>query len=143
MPTMFEQMLRDLVEPNVDKLYGETFVLIPWAQPENGRGGPDPDREVMPDLIGVFDNQSHDVGVQMGVRKTYREANDLRTINMGREPVLTVDRRQFGSLAGEPRQGDRVKFPGRPDLPHYEVVTVERDGLTRVKMRLVQRGSQA
>jgi len=141
MPTVFDQLLRDLVEPNVDRIYAEDFILTPWRSTAKGRGVQDPDRSVVTGK-GVFSNPSKRVGIQMGVRKTYREANDLRSLPMGSAPYLSVDLRYFGGQENEPRQGDQVTLPGRADDPGYEVVAVERDGLTRLKMQLVQQGDQ-
>lgn len=142
MPTRFEELLRDRVEPHVDRIYAEDFILTPWKSTPNGRGGPDLGRTVVM-AKGVLNDPAKSVGVQMGVRKTYREANDLRSLTTGREPYLSVDRSHFAGVANEPRQGDRISFPDRQDIPGYEVVSVERDGLTRLKMKLVQQGGQA
>lgn len=138
----FEEYMQKLVEPAVDEVFAEPIVLIPWRSTPNGRGGQDPDRQVVT-VNGVFTNPSKQLGIQLGVRKSYREANDLRALAYAREPYVSVDRRHFGGLANEPRQSDRIRLPNRPDHPEYEVMTVERDGITRLKMKLIQRGPQA
>lgn len=141
MRSRFHEMLDQYVEPHVDRVHGERFIMTPWKTTPNGRGHLDADRSEV-EGIGVFDYESVEQGIQLGVRKTYREANDLRAIPIGRSPVLIVDRKYFPTSESEPRQGDIIKFPDA-DLPDFDVVSVLRDGLTRLEVKLVHRGSQA
>ncbi|NKW80367.1 hypothetical protein HGG72_08440 [Ochrobactrum pecoris] len=92
---------------------------------------------------GIFDYISVEYGVQLGVRRSYREANDLRSLQSGRDPQLSVDRLYFPVGAEEPKQGDLVVFPTRPELPDFQVVSSQRDGLSRIVLMLVQLGGQA
>lgn len=140
--TVFDELLRDLVEPNVDRLYSEDFVLTPQVSTPNGKPRPDPARSPITGK-GVFSNPTKAIGIQMGVRKTYREANDMRALAVGEEPYLSVDLRVFGGLVNEPRQGDLISLPERVEVSEYQVVAVERDGLTRLKMKLIQQGRRA
>lgn len=138
----FEEYMQKLVEPAIDEVFAEPIVITPRRSTPNGRGMQDPTRQVVT-VQGVFTNPSKQLGIQLGVRKSYREANDLRALSMAREPYISVDRKHFTGLIGEPRQGDRIRLPNRPDHPEYEVMTVERDGITRLRMKLIQRGPQA
>ena len=48
------------------------------------------------------------------MRKAYGSANDLRSLQGGREPLVYIDRRYVATSSDEPRPGDRVDFPSRP-----------------------------
>jgi hypothetical protein len=142
--------LDQMVSGAVDRVNKERFRLIPMLDntDPNGRRRPDPERQVRDDLWGVFDYTSAEYGLELGVRKSYREANDLRAVSVGRKPVLSIDRKYFPDPLLEPRQGDLIEmlddfgFP-QPNLPQFEVMDNQRDGLARMELRLVQRGQQA
>lgn len=126
----------------VDAVNATRFVLTPMRSTPNGRAQRDPDRDII-DARGIFDYVEMEYGVQLGVRKSYREGNDLRSVQSGRDPRLSVDRRVFGSLAEEALQGDVIQFPDDPDLPDFQVAKAHRDGLSRMVLDLVQIGGQA
>ena len=86
---------------------------------------------------GIFDYVEADMPIELGERK--HASNDLRALVSGREPILSIDRQIFPTTAGEPRQGDLVEFPSKPDLPRFEIVSVRRDGQSRMVLRLVER----
>lgn len=123
----------------VDRVNAIRFTLLPQASTPNGRPGPDPTRHEVTGR-GVFDYVATEQGLQLGVRKSYREANDLRALQTGRDPQLSVDRRYFGSE--EPKQGDIVVFPDNPELPSFDVMSVPRDGLSRLVLMLSHGGAQ-
>jgi hypothetical protein len=123
----------------VDRVNAIRFRLLPQASTPNGRPGPDPTRSEV-NGRGVFDYVATEQGLQLGVRKSYREANDLRALQTGRDPQLSVDRRYFGSE--EPKQGDIVIFPDNPELPSFDVMSVPRDGLSRLVLMLSHGGAQ-
>lgn len=125
----------------VDAINAIPFVLTPQRSTPNGRPGPDPERVVVEGL-GIFDYVSTEYGVQLGVRKSYREANDLRALQTGRDPQLSIDRKYFPIGVQEPKQGDLVEFPGHPELPPFDVISSQRDGLSRVVLMLAHRGAQ-
>lgn len=81
--------------------------------------------------------------MQLGVRKTYREGNDFRAIESGRDPYVSIDRKCFASVADEPKKGDLIDMLDLPELPGFKVVDVQRDGQSRVVLKLVQPGGQA
>lgn len=116
--------------------------IIPMIRTENGRGSQDNTREVICGYA-IFDYVSQEAGVELGVRRSYREANDLRALQVGREPLLSIDRKHFCGLSEEPKQGDLLKFPTRDDLPDFDVVSTRRDGLSRMEIKLIHRGGQA
>ncbi len=139
-----------MTSATADRVNKERFRLIPMqdSQDPNGRRRPDAEREIRDDLWGIFDYESAEYGLELGVRKSYREANDLRAVSVGRKPLLSIDRKYFPDPLLEPRQGDLIEmlddfgFP-QPHLPQFEVMDNQRDGLARMELRLVQRGQQA
>ncbi len=138
-----------LTSAAVDRVNKTRFKHIPMRDPSdpNGRRVPDPDRQASDELWGIFDYTSIEYGLELGVRKSYREANDLRAVSVGRKPILSVDRKYFPSALAEPRQGDIIVLltadgQERTDLPPFEVMDNQRDGLARFEMRLVHRGQQ-
>ena len=125
----------------VDRINRIRVDIMPRVSSPNGRGGADPSREVI-EAKGIFDYISIEHGIELGVRKSYREANDLRALQLGRDPQVSIDRVYFSGLADEPRQGDRVVFPDNPELPSFDVVSAQRDGLSRMVLKLTHRGAQ-
>lgn len=142
MRSRFHEMLDRYVEPHVDEHHGEKFKLTPWLTTPNGRGAQDPARTII-EGVGVLEYESGEQGIQLGVRKTYREANDLRAIPLGRHPILIVQSKFFPTPDVEPRQGDLIEMVEAPELPLFDVVSAQRDGLTRIEIFLVHRGTQA
>lgn len=111
----------------------------------------DPRRSAM-EIEVIFEYNSNEFGMELGVRKSYREANDLRNVSVGRTPDVSIDRRWFPDKDAEPRQGDHIILLKKdelgnlvPDLayPVFEVMDNQRDGLARFVLRLAQLGSQA
>lgn len=98
---------------------------------------------------GIFEYTSIEFGMELGVRKSYREANDLRNVSVGRQPVISIDRKYFSTLGREPRQGELITIlqedgvTPRPDYPVFSVLDSQRDGLARLVCRLAQLGAQA
>lgn len=137
---IFDRLDRQ-VSRTVDKINAIPFILTPLTSTPNGRPTHDPVRGEVRGK-GVFDYYSSEFGIQLGVRKSYREANDLRSLQTGRDPQLSVDRIYFPIGQEEPKQGDIVRFPTRPELPEFDVVSAQRDGMSRVVLMLTQRGSQ-
>lgn len=138
---MFDRMDR-VVSRTVDRVNAIPFEFIPMRSTPNGRPRPDPSRPAITGK-GVFDYISVEYGIQLGVRRSYREANDLRSLQSGRDPRLSIDRRWFPVGIEEPRQGDVVRFPTRPELPEFQVISAQRDGMARMELELVQIGGQA
>lgn len=126
----------------VDRVNAIPFEFYPTKSTPNGRPTGDAAR---PAVVGkgIFDYISVEYGVQLGVRRSHREANDLRSLQSGRDPQLSVDRKLFPIGSNEPKQGDIIKFPTRPELPVFQVVSAQRDGLARMVLLLVQQGGQA
>jgi len=125
-----------MTSATVDRLNAIPFTLTPMkAATANKRRSPDPERSAVT-ARGILDLDPYRPAIEAGNRAVGRGgANDFRSIVEGLAAVLSVDRGQFPA-GGEPRQGDRVTFPGRPDLPEYEVITTRRDGLSRLEMAL-------
>ena len=132
--------LEKMASATVDRLNATAFTLTPYARAPNARAGPDPDRAVITGK-GVFDYSPATAGVELGDR-SIRAGNDLRSLVGGREPVLSVDRRYLPTAADEPRQGDVVTFPDKPDLPVFSVVNVRRDGQSRLEITLATTDGQ-
>lgn len=144
---IFDRLDR-LASRAVDRVNAIPFEFIPMRSTPNGRPGADPSRVALPSLEipvakGIFDYYSTEYGIQLGVRKSYREANDLRSLQVGRDPQLSVDRRYWPSADWEPKQGDIIRFPLNPELPDYQVISSQRDGMSRLVLMLTQIGAQA
>lgn len=134
-----------------DRIHAERFKHTPRKQaaadPNGRRNNTDPDRPERDDLWGIFEYLSIEYGIQLGVRKSYREANDLRAVSEGRKPMLSVDRKYFATKDLEPRQGDLITMLNddgtvNDQLPQFEVEVNQRDGKSRFELVLVQRGQQ-
>lgn len=134
--------LDNMVSRAVDFTQGDRVLITPMVAPPNGRPIPDTARAQIT-CIGVFDYVYIEHGLELGVRKSYREANDLRALQGGREPQVSIDRKYFPSSVVEPRQGDWVVILNKPDLPRFEVSSVQRDGMSRLVIMLVAQGSHA
>jgi len=127
--------LDGIVSRTIDAVNEIPFVLTPMKSTPNGRPEADQSRRVI-EGKGVFDYVDADAALELGNRD--RRGNDLRTLLDAPRPVLSVDRRYFPVAADEPRQGDSVTFPDRSDLPTFKVVSVQRDGLSRLEVQLVK-----
>lgn len=138
--SIFDRLDR-LTSRAVDRVNATAFTIIPMDATPNGRPGQDTTRSKITGE-GIFDYLSVEFGVQLGVRKSYREGNDMRTTNVGRDPRLSFDRRYLPTGLDNVRQGDVVTFPDKPDIPDFDVIAVEADGLSRVELVLVHRGVQ-
>lgn len=134
--------LDKLTSRTVDRVNSIPFIFQPMHSSPNGRPAADLQRPVI-NGRGVFDYVEAEYGVQLGVRRSYREANDLRSLQSGRDPQLSIDRRYFAKSSEEPRQGDEITFPTRPELPTFQIISAQRDGLSRMVLQLVQLGGQA
>ncbi|WP_421983350.1 hypothetical protein [Roseibium sp.] len=137
---IFDRLDR-MVSRSVDRVNAIPFTLVPMVSSPNGRPTVDTSRTTITGK-GILDYISVESGVQLGVRRSYREANDLRALQTGRDPQLSVDRVYFPIGVEEPKQGDIVKFPERPELPEFDVMSSQRDGMSRVVLELVHRGPQ-
>jgi hypothetical protein len=138
---LFDRLDRQ-VSRTIDAVNAIPFCLTPMIGTPNGRPVKNSGRRPI-EARGVFDYVSIEHGIELGVRKSYRESNDLRALQVGREPLLSVDRSYFPTLADEPRQGDLIDFPDRSEYPGFQVVSCQRDGLSRLTLSLVARGVQA
>lgn len=127
--------LEQMASRTVDAVNAVGFTLTPMASNPNGRPQPDPDRQVL-SAAGILDFVDDEGALELGNRD--RGGNDLRTLVSASRPILSVDRRYFPTLGDEPRQGDQVQFPSRPDLPRFEIASCQRDGLSRLSVLLVK-----
>lgn len=127
----------------MDEAFGERFRLTPLEeQSPNGRRDYDSDRITVEGTC-VFDYETVQGGIKMGVRKTFREANDLRAASVGRQPKASIDLRAFPTLAEHPKKGDRFELLDRPELAAFHVLSVQRDGQARMVLMLTIEGSPA
>lgn len=134
--------LDKLTSRAVDSVNATRFVLTPMKSTPNGRPSADPNRKVIRGR-GIFDYVEMEYGVQLGVRKSYREGNDLRSVQSGRDPQLSVDMIYFPGVDEAALQGDLVSFPDEPHLPDFQVTKAQRDGMSRIRLDLVQIGGQS
>lgn len=143
----------DAIASNVnDKVNAQWVRIVPRVDSlnPNVKRAADPARDVI-DVEGIFEYNSIEFGMELGVRKSYREANDLRNVSVGRTPDISIDRKWFPDKDKEPRQGDnlymlRAAVGGGmevdPNYPPFEIMDNQRDGLARSLLRLIQLGSQ-
>lgn len=142
------EMLDQMSSRTQDVVNARRLRIIPMtdAQNPNARRSQDPARLEM-FCEGIFEYNSIEFGMELGVRKSYREANDLRNVSVGRTPTISIDRRWFEHHTKEPRQGDLVELllpngETDPNYPRFEIMDNQRDGLSRFISRLVQLDSQ-
>ena len=136
--SVFDRLDR-LTSRAVDRVNAIPFELTPLISTPNGRSRPDPDRSPVVGR-GVFDDVAAEYGVQLGVRRSYREANDLRALQVGSDPQLSIDIRYFGDRL--PRQGDLVRLPTKPELPDFQVISAQPDSQSRIVLMLVEIGEE-
>jgi hypothetical protein len=139
--SIFDRLDR-MASKAVDRINAIGFTLTPMVSTPNGRPQQDLNRPVIAGK-GIFDYFEAEYGIELGVRKSYRESNDLRALQSGREPLVSIDRKYFPTLASEPQQGDIIAFDERANLPRFEVVSAKRDGQSRMMVQLVHKGRQA
>lgn len=118
----------------VDRVNATRFELRPMISTPNGRPSPDPSRPIVTGR-GIFDDVAAEYGVQLGVRRSYREANDLRALQVGSDPQLSIDVSHFAG--NMPRQSDLVTLLDWPERPEYQVISAQPDSQARVVLMLV------
>ncbi len=120
-----------------DSVMGGTFRLTPQRRGDNpNRISPDADRITVVG-IGILDRIPAPSNVALGNRPLCKATNALRTLISGDDWVLSVDRqRHFATVGSEPRPGDLVEFPSQSGLPTFRVYSVERDGTSRIELKL-------
>lgn len=149
--SMFSKL--DAVASRVQDVVNAGWIrIVPMADSPNPNAKriPDPARPAI-DIEAIFEYNSIEFGMELGVRKSYREANDLRNVSVGRTPDVSIDRKWFPKVEEEPRQGDRLfmlrlsnngELEVDPNYPPFEVMDNQRDGLARTVLRLIQLGNQ-
>lgn len=137
MPSKFDELAAEFLEPHVDEHYGVPFKLVPMVRPPNGRPAPDPDRPVI-EGVGVYGDAPVDVGIQMDDRRLNSTLNDMRSLRTANEPSLLVQMTFFPTPESRPRQGDVVEL----EYGRFDVVSAQPDGAGRIEMQLV-RASEA
>jgi len=134
-PMSLFDRLDQMTSRAVDRVNAVDFTFTPMTGPPNGRREFDASRSIVAGR-GILDMVDDDMPLELGSRD--RSGNDLRALLSGSTPVLSLDRSYFPTAASEPRQGDRIEFPGRSDLGTMEVVSVQRDGLARTVLQLAR-----
>jgi hypothetical protein len=127
---IFDRLDR-MISRTVDRTFAVSFECHPAKATPNGRPGPDPDREVWIGK-GILDQEPNYHAIVAGQRD--RKGNDFRTLATGNSIELSVDRARYPQ-ADQARQGDRVLLD---DTRRFDVVSVRRDGLSRVVFQLVE-----
>lgn len=113
----------------VDHAFAAEFWILPQSTRPNGRAIPDPDRETIVGK-GVLDEEPVHSPIETGNRD--RAGNDFRSLVNGYDFQLSVDRTRYPAI-DKARQGDRVTLD---DTRKFRVVSVQRDGLSRVVLVL-------
>ncbi|KZL17688.1 hypothetical protein PsAD2_03025 [Pseudovibrio axinellae] len=126
-----------MASDTIDDVMGDyEFKITPMSdETTNSRAKPDPNRAV---VVGrcPFIYAAKEFGMQLGVRKTYREANDFRAISIGSAPFASVAAHYFENLETHPEQGDIFEITSKPEFPKFKILDVQPDGMERIEMRL-------
>jgi len=127
MPTKFQDLVSEFLDPFVDDHYGEPFTLRPMTAGSNGRPAPDPARAVVT-AIGVL-HEARAAALEVGNRDG--RGNDFRSLVNSPGYDLLVDRRRLPQGA---QQGDEVEIRG----DRHQVASARFDGVSRWELRLVK-----
>ena len=140
--TPFDRLER-MASRSVDWLNAQPFVLTPMKRPPNGRPVVDENRPII-EGRGVFDLRKGNSSLQLGDRKS-GAGNDFRMLVGDDVPTLSIDRRAFDDIDGDPiedslvRQDDNIEIDGRT----YQVVSAQADGHSRITCKLTKGGARA
>jgi hypothetical protein len=115
----------------VDRAFSRRAVLQPMVKTPNGRPSIDSSRPTQ-NIKGIFDQAASYHQVEIGERS--RSGNDLRALATGSEFQFSFDLTRY-PYAGQIKQGDLLTLD---DDRQFEVLTVERDGLSRAVARLTR-----
>lgn len=128
--SIFDRLDR-MTSRQVDRMYAVRATIDPMSRSPNGRAAPDATRGTI-HLKGVFDQAPAYDAIEFDKRE--RSGNDLKTISAGTAYQFSFDviRYPYADLI---RQGDRLTLD---DARKFEVVSVERDGLSRAVARLTR-----
>lgn len=125
-----------MASETIDSVYADhEFRMTPMIAEPNSRAKPDPSRPIVEGRC-PFIYASKEFGIQLGVRKTYREANDFRSITIGYEPFASIAKGYFETKASWPSQDDIFEIVSEPDFPRFKVLDVQPDGMERLELRL-------
>ncbi|EHS49762.1 hypothetical protein PDO_2969 [Rhizobium sp. PDO1-076] len=127
---IFDRLDR-MTSRQVDRMYSVRATVDPMSRTPNGRAAPDTTRGTI-HLKGIFDQLPAYDGIEVGKRE--RSGNDLHTISTGSSYSFSFDVGRYPIL-NDIRQGDRLTLD---DARKFEVVSVERDGLSRAVARLTR-----
>ncbi len=127
---IFDRLDR-MMSKTVDRTYSVRAVVYPMARTPNGRSMPDPSRSTI-DLKGIFDTTPAYDGIEIGARE--RSGNDMRTLATSASFDFSFDVVRYPH-ADLIKQGDRLTLD---DARRFDVILVERDGLSRAVLKLVQ-----
>ncbi|TPP07022.1 hypothetical protein [Rhizobium glycinendophyticum] len=127
---IFDRLDR-MISKTVDRQFSVRATVYPMAQNPNGRPALDPSRSTI-DLKGVFDQMPTYDAIETGKRE--RSGNDLHTLATGMSFDFSFDVKRH-PYADDIRQGDALSLD---DGRRFDVVSVERDGLSRAVLRLVK-----
>ncbi len=117
-------------------MHDGSFTVYPQLKATtNSRAGADPNRAEFSGRRCILSLLSVESGLQLGVRKTYRESNDFRTVSIGRDFYVSIDRAYLGD--NELKQGDLISFADYPKWGRFKLSAVKPDGKSRVKCDLI------
>lgn len=127
---IFDRLDR-MISKTVDRQFSVCATVYPMARTPNGRSVMDPSRSTI-DLKGIFDQLPSLDAIEVGKRE--RTGNDFATISSGMSYQFSFDVVRYPH-ADLIKQGDRLTLD---DARRFDVTSVERDGLSRAVLRLVQ-----
>lgn len=127
---IFDRLDR-MASKQIDRQFGVRASLVPMTKSPNGRAAPDTSRPSLY-IKGVLDETPTTDSIEIAKRE--RTGNDFKTLRSGNRYEFSFDRVRFPYL-DQIKQGDVLQLD---DLRRFEIVSVERDGLSRAFARLVQ-----
>ncbi|GHB34056.1 hypothetical protein GCM10007094_23860 [Pseudovibrio japonicus] len=132
---MFEDLVQMASDTIDDIMSDGAFMIYPRSKANvNAQLRADQSRQEHRGEQCILCFQSQEFGIELGVRKTYRESNDFRTVSVGRELYLSVDATHLPDY--EVKQGDLVELLDKPGLGRMEILDQQPDGKSRTLFRL-------
>ncbi|MGH0004861.1 hypothetical protein ACQU0X_32770 [Pseudovibrio ascidiaceicola] len=117
-------------------MHDGSFTVYPQTKATtNSRASSDPDRGEFSGRRCILSLLSIESGIELGVRKTYRESNDFRTVSIGRDFYVSIDKANLGG--NEMKQGDFIHFASYPKWGRFKLFSVKPDGKSRIKCDLI------
>lgn len=117
-------------------MHDGAFTVYPQKKATtNSRPSYDPDRPEFSGSRCILSLLSIEHGLELGVRKTYRESNDFRTISVGRDFYVSIDIRYIQEH--QLNAGDQIGFSDYPKWGTFTIIAPKPDGKSRIRCGLI------